>query len=254
MSTPEDTATALAEMRGTPEQATAALAAMTAAYRGAPPPDVPTDAAGAAARLELLASDKDWGTRVLRNDVTAKAEFARLTQLSSTLSETELAMIGHVPSGYVHFNSASEAGLPEMAVAAADLLAVGISPDSIRQLLDDREVSAEEHRAVKHLHDQRFSDKAWTDRYMSGDQAARREATLQRFEVDLRHPTTGERRQVVVELEQAEYLDAMRILDLRGPRGPGGPDGPVAKGYAAARASKQLPDFHFVAIRPAVEN
>lgn len=178
MSTAEDAAAALAEMRGTPEQATEALAAMTAAYNGAPPPAVPTDAAGAAARLELLASDKDWGVRLLSNDVAARAEFARLTELSSTLSETDLAMIGHVPPNYVHFNSASEAGLPEMAAAAADLREVGISPDSIRQLLDDREVSADEYQMVKHLHDQRFSDKAWTDRYMKGDLAARREATL----------------------------------------------------------------------------
>jgi hypothetical protein len=163
----------------TPAEAGAALDTMTKEYRGAPPPATPTNAAGAAARLELLASDKDWGVRLLRNDVAAKAEFARLTQLSSTLSQTELALIGHVPPGYVHFaDSASNAGLPEMAAGAADLLEVGISPDSIRQLLDDREVSADEYQMVKHLHDQRFSDKAWADRYMKGDLAARREATL----------------------------------------------------------------------------
>lgn len=71
-----------------------------------------------------------------------------------------------------------------------------------------------------------------------------------RFEVDLRHPTTGEHRQVVVELDQTEYQDAMRVLASRGQRGPGGPTGPVAQGYALARASKQLPGFHFTAIRP----
>lgn len=76
------------------------------------------------------------------------------------------------------------------------------------------------------------------------------ESLPMRFEVDLSHPVTGERRQIVVKLDHAEYLDAMRMLDLRGARGPGGPTGPVAKGYAVARATKQLPDFHFVDIRP----
>jgi hypothetical protein len=71
-----------------------------------------------------------------------------------------------------------------------------------------------------------------------------------RFEVDFHHPETGEQRQVVVALDRAEYLDAMRILALR-PRWPGGPNGPVAHGYAVARASKQLPGFHFTAIRRA---
>jgi hypothetical protein len=52
-------------------------------------------------------------------------------------------------------------------------------------------------------------------------------------------------RSVVVALSRAEHLDVMRMLELRGPRGPGGPDGPVAHGYAVARASKELPGFHF---------
>jgi hypothetical protein len=72
-----------------------------------------------------------------------------------------------------------------------------------------------------------------------------------RFEIDFAHPATSERRRVVVALDRAEYLDAMRILALRGLSGPGGPNGPVAKGYAVARASRQLPGFHFIAIRPA---
>jgi hypothetical protein len=74
---------------------------------------------------------------------------------------------------------------------------------------------------------------------------------LPRFQVDFRHPVTGAQRQIVVALDRAEYLDAMRILALR-PRGPGGPNGPVAHGYAVARASKQLPGFDFTAIRPVV--
>jgi hypothetical protein len=72
---------------------------------------------------------------------------------------------------------------------------------------------------------------------------------LPRFEVDFRSPRTGACRSIVVALDRAEYLDAMRILALR-PGGPGGPNGPVAQGYAVARASKQLPGFHFTAIRP----
>ncbi len=72
-----------------------------------------------------------------------------------------------------------------------------------------------------------------------------------RFQVDFVHPTTSEQRQIVVALDERERLDAMRIFALRGARGPGGPNGPVAHGWAVAQASKQLPGFDFVAIRPA---
>ena len=76
-----------------PTEASAALDAMTAAYRGAPPPDVPTNAAGAAARLELLASD-GIGAQLLNNDAAAEAEFGRLTAMASKMSEADLAIAG----------------------------------------------------------------------------------------------------------------------------------------------------------------
>ena len=64
----------------TPEQATAKLAEMTAAYRGAPPSDKPTDAAGARARLNHLASDKAWVDKLNAGDVAARGEFKALTE------------------------------------------------------------------------------------------------------------------------------------------------------------------------------
>ncbi len=179
MSATEDATAALAEMRGTPEQATQALAAMTAAYRGPGPKVEPSDPAEAAARLELLASDKDFGIRLLAGDHTARAEFGRLTELAASVSPVDLAMIGVVPEGYVSFsNSDSEASLREMAPAAADLLLAGVSPEAVRQVLEDREVTASEHHAVKQLRDQKFGDATWRAALMAGDWNARRDLTL----------------------------------------------------------------------------
>ena len=63
----------------TPEQATAKLAEMTAAYRGPPPTDKPTTAAEARARLNHLATAKSWNDKLSAGDVEATREFKALT-------------------------------------------------------------------------------------------------------------------------------------------------------------------------------
>lgn len=57
---------------------------------------------------------------------------------------------------------------------------------------------------------------------------------------------TGERRLVVVELSDAERLDALRALAVR-PGACGGPDGLIVRGYALRRAENIAPAvFHTI--------
>jgi hypothetical protein len=66
----------------TPDQATARLAEMAAAYRPAPSA-TPQTAQEAAARLDALAKDKDFYARLMAGDAATKREFAELTALKA---------------------------------------------------------------------------------------------------------------------------------------------------------------------------
>jgi hypothetical protein len=67
-----------------PEAATARLAELDAAYRGPAPSSSPSTPAEAAARLRVLANDRDWGRRYLDGSIAERHEFAALTQLAAS--------------------------------------------------------------------------------------------------------------------------------------------------------------------------
>ena len=64
----------------TPEQATAKIEELEAAYRGVPPSITPTDAQQAQARINYLAADKDFVDRLDKGDAAAKAELKALVE------------------------------------------------------------------------------------------------------------------------------------------------------------------------------
>ena len=75
------------------------------------------------------------------------------------------------------------------------------------------------------------------------------------YECALFNEATGERRLVVVQLSNAERLNALRAFE-RGlamgycsPSGPGGPDGMIVKAYALQRAESIAPaGFHVIGL------
>ena len=78
-------------------EAGAALAKMTAEFRGAPPSDKPTTPAKAQSRLNQLTADKAWADRLAKGDVAARREFTELTaQVANSagpLGGTELEVV-----------------------------------------------------------------------------------------------------------------------------------------------------------------
>ena len=81
-------------------EAGAALAKMTAEFRGAPPSDKPTTPAKAQSRLNQLTADKAWADRLAKGDVAARREFTELTaQVANSagpLGGTELEVVDSI--------------------------------------------------------------------------------------------------------------------------------------------------------------
>src|SRR5580704_13661487 len=109
----------------TPEAAGVALGAISAAMAPAPPPEAPTDPAGAAARLSVLTADKDWATRYFNGEINARREFAQLTELAAG-DKVEAAMAGAVPFETMRIGDGT-ASLKEMAAGADELRALGLN-------------------------------------------------------------------------------------------------------------------------------
>jgi hypothetical protein len=68
----------------TPEQATARLEELSAAYRGPAPSDKPGTPAEASARLRQLTNDPNWRDGFLNGTVQMRREFQELTALAAT--------------------------------------------------------------------------------------------------------------------------------------------------------------------------
>jgi hypothetical protein len=173
-----DAATALAEFRGTPEQATAALAAKAAAFRPAPSA-TPQDAAGARARLDQLVSSESWYAKFKGGDREAKAEWTRLNAVIAESDPIANALAGKEtapPMMEVVFGKE----LPSRALSAAvaDLREAGFPDDAIRHAVQGHLVSHQEHEAATRLRANRLSDPVWVANYLKGCPAEVRESKL----------------------------------------------------------------------------
>jgi hypothetical protein len=175
MPIPEATAAALAEFRA-PEQATQALADMTAAYRGTAPSATPTDAAGARARLADLAANPKWTSDYLNGNADARKDFDSLTKLIATGSDVDMAIAGVLPEAHVDFGPG--VSLRDQAAAVPVLRKMGIGDDAIRQLLEDKPVSRREYQLAEQWRDEHLTNAEWTKKWLAGDAAAAREMTL----------------------------------------------------------------------------
>jgi hypothetical protein len=175
MSTSETTAAALAEFRATPEQATQALADMSAAYRPAPSA-TPTDAAGARARLAELAANPKWTSDYLNGNTAARQEFEAVTKLIATGSDVDMAIAGLLPEAHVDFGPG--APLRDQAAAVPFLRHLGIGDEAIKQLLSDQPVSRREYQLAEQWRNSHMKNAEWTKRWLAGDHDAAREMTL----------------------------------------------------------------------------
>jgi hypothetical protein len=130
----------------------------------------------AARQLESLQADKEWGAKVLAGDRAATAEFTRLMSIVTDASPADLAMAGVVPSG--HHDVETGVGLRETISAVADMRALGMGEDVIRQSLEMPPVSREEYRMADLRRRELLSNGEWVKKLQAGDLATKREQRL----------------------------------------------------------------------------
>jgi hypothetical protein len=165
---------------------TAKLAELQAAYdarNAAPaPPDKPTDAAGARAKLDALTADKSWSERYLKGGVNEAREFKELTAMVA--SADPATRLERVLAGEIHNNSVietvsgDELSTSKLAIAVEGLREVGISDEAIKEAVNGGRNNAVIHRATQELKTRLFSDQAWVKKYLEGGAAERKQATL----------------------------------------------------------------------------
>jgi hypothetical protein len=170
----------------TSEQATAKLAELQAAYdaRTAPPapPEKPTTASEAKARLDHLTANKEWGKKLEAGSADEVREFKELTAMvASTDPEARLE---RVLAGEVHNNtmietvSERELSTSKLAIAVDDLKSRGFSPKAIREIFTGEKMSPEHVAAAAHLKERALRDPAFTKAYLAAEPDAVEAMTL----------------------------------------------------------------------------
>ena len=129
----------------------------------------------ASARLALLGKDASWANAFAAGNPAARAEFKTLTALIASGKPADFALAGVRPLNHV---DTGEVSLSDLTEGVAALRERGVGDEAIAHLLHDKPVSAEEVALAKAWRAQHFGDPDWTKRYLAGDVAARREATL----------------------------------------------------------------------------
>ncbi len=164
----------------TPEQATAKLNEMTAAYRGAPPSANPTTPQEAKLKLESLTQSQEWREQLLSGNVEARRLFTSLTEMASQATDRLDNVLADkaTPQPF-------EVTTPEQPLSTRDLQSGidglrerGLDDDVIREIMGDRVASKAEHNEVREFRRKRMGDAEWRKRLLAGDHEAMRELTL----------------------------------------------------------------------------
>jgi hypothetical protein len=121
----------------TPDQATAALAAMDAAIHP-PPPAVPQDAQDARARLEVLSRDASFASALFSGSIDARKQFNELVAKAAGGDDVGDAVAGIVEPAVPLFETTANGELPRRHVEGtiAGLRDSGLNDESISQAIN----------------------------------------------------------------------------------------------------------------------
>lgn len=133
----------------------------------------------ATARLDGLRANSEWAGKFLGGNQAARREHDHLAQIIANGGPADT--IDAIMAGTPPAQAVTGDGLPnyrEMAAAAAEFRAVGISDAAIRQVLTEQKISrAEQDMARAWLADHK-SNAEWRGKLLAGDNEARRQFTL----------------------------------------------------------------------------
>jgi hypothetical protein len=164
---------------GSVEAAGHALDALAAKFRGPPPAAIPTDTAGAKARLDALVADPSFAKSYWDGNVAARREVSELNQKIAAGNPTADALAGAKAAETFEFETtvAGELNTRNRADAVAGLRELNLDDATVTQALDGAPVSAQEVAMAKMMKVAKLSDAAWTDRWLKGGLLERSEMT-----------------------------------------------------------------------------
>jgi hypothetical protein len=175
-----DAATALAEFRGTPEQATAALSAKAAAYKASTTPAPTTPSAAARVELDRLSRDAGFQSKRNSGDPEARRTFSDLCAAAAAGDPATDALAGgpELPADTVETTVNGEPSSRALRREAEGLLSQGFGPEVVKQMINGSPVSAAEKEAAVRLRAMRLGDPAYVRAYLGGSAAERYEMGL----------------------------------------------------------------------------
>jgi hypothetical protein len=176
-----DAAIALAEFRGTHEQATAALAAKAEAFCKASTPTPTTPSTAARVQLDALSRSAEFRAKLDAGDPATRRQFSDLCAAvaAGDAVADALASGPEMPADHIETVVSGELSSNALRREVAALRDAGFGADVIKQVVEGgAPVSPAEREMATRYRAMRLGDAAWVDRYMKGGLAERREMTL----------------------------------------------------------------------------
>jgi hypothetical protein len=184
---------AFQELRLSPDQASAALAAKATAFQAAERLNLATatalsakaapvaapasaDSNASRARLAQLSADPKWRDAFFRGDVEARRTFSELTASIASGSVVSDVLAGADASGAEYTLVASNQLSPRATgLEIAHLRELGLNDATIKQAFDGGTITPAEREAAKVSKQLRLDDADWSARYLRGCWAEKRE-------------------------------------------------------------------------------
>jgi thiamine monophosphate kinase len=172
--------TALAEFRGTPEQATAALNARAAAYKASTTPTPTTPSTAARVQLDALTRNADFRSKLDAGDPATRRQFSDLCAAVAAGDAVADALAGgpEMPADHIETTVSGELSSNALRREVEALQSRGVGNDIIKQMVTGSPVSAAEKEAAVRLRSMRMGNSDFVKLYLGGDAAAGLEMTL----------------------------------------------------------------------------
>jgi hypothetical protein len=142
-------------------------------------PIVPTapSPALAAAKLEVLTSNSEWGAKFMAGDSAARAEFNELTSQIAAGDKIADALAGQAPPSGPFVETITDGELPSgaMRTAIAHLQLHGLTDTAVQEVLTGKTFSKAELRAAEDWRERAMRDELWRKNLLAGDPVCARE-------------------------------------------------------------------------------
>jgi hypothetical protein len=163
----------------TPDQATAALAAMDAVIH--PPPSVvPQDAQDARQQLDLLSRNASWADNLFKGNVETRKQFDELVAKAAGGDSVSDAVVGIVEPALPLFETTANGELPRRHVEGtiASLRDSGLNDASIEQAVNLPPISRAEFMQAQALKSRLYGTAEFRSKLLTGDYEATRQHNL----------------------------------------------------------------------------